>query len=64
MVITFSKKKIAEKLGFKSIDFSELYFPKYSFRYVSPGGNSSIIQYGSIIITPLKILWLNYNNRL
>jgi len=42
LIRTFSKKKIAEKLGFKSIDFSELYFPKYSFRYVSPGGNSSM----------------------
>lgn len=39
---TFKKKKLIEKLGFKSIDFSQLYFPKYTFNYVSSGGNSSM----------------------
>lgn len=36
-----SKKKLARKLGFEEIDMSTAYFPKYVFRYVSPGGNSS-----------------------
>lgn len=31
-----------KKLGFDKIDFSQLYFPKYTFRYVSAGGNSSM----------------------
>jgi len=42
LIRTFSKNKLEEKLGFNTIDFSELYFPKYSFIYVSPGGNSSM----------------------
>lgn len=42
MITTFRKKKLVKKLGFDDIDFSQLYFPKYSFRYVSPGGNSSM----------------------
>lgn len=36
-----SKKKLVRKLGFEEIDMSMAYFPKYVFRYVSPGGNSS-----------------------
>lgn len=39
----FSEKKISEKLGFKDIDLSDLYFPKYTFQYVSAGGNSSMV---------------------
>ena len=34
-------KKFMKKLGFKEIDFSRLYFPVYTFRYISPGGNKS-----------------------
>ena len=34
-------KKFMRKLGFDEIDFSTLYFPVYTFRYVSPGGNKS-----------------------
>ena len=37
----FDKKHLIRKLGFTDIDFSQLYFPKYIFRYVSAGGNSS-----------------------
>lgn len=36
------KKTLIRKLGFEDIDFSQLYFPKFSFRYVSGGGNSSM----------------------
>lgn len=36
---TLSMKKFIKKLGFKEIDFNSLYFPVYTFRYVSPGGN-------------------------
>ena len=34
--------KVIDKLGFNRIDFSQLYFPKYIFNYVSSGGNSSM----------------------
>lgn len=37
----FDHKRLNKKLGFTPIDFSQLYFPKYTFRYISPGGNSS-----------------------
>ncbi|ABK61267.1 HNH endonuclease [Clostridium novyi] len=42
LIRTFNGKKFMRKLGFKEIDFSTLYFPVYTFRYVSPGGNKSI----------------------
>lgn len=41
LIRTFSMKKVMLKLGFQEIDFSELYFPVYTFRYISPGGNKS-----------------------
>lgn len=41
LIRTFSMNKFMLKLGFKVIDFSTLYFPVYTFRYVSPGGNKS-----------------------
>lgn len=34
--------QLSEHLGFKMIDLSSMYFPKYIFQYVSPGGNSSM----------------------
>lgn len=42
LIQKFSKKKLLKKLGFEEIDFSQLYFPRYTFRYISAGGNSSI----------------------
>ena len=39
---TFGKRKLEWKLGFKAIDFSQLYFPTYTFNYISSGGNSSM----------------------
>ena len=38
----FSKKRLIRQLGFKDIDFSQLYFPKFQFVYTSAGGNSSM----------------------
>jgi len=34
--------ELLEQLGFTMIDFSQLYFPKYTFQYISGGGNSSM----------------------
>lgn len=41
LIYNFSKKRLIEELGFEEIDFSDLYFPIYTFQYVSSGGNSS-----------------------
>ncbi|MGL4949984.1 MAG: HNH endonuclease [Anaeroplasmataceae bacterium] len=41
LIRKLSMKKFMLKLGFKVIDFSTVYFPVYTFRYVSPGGNKS-----------------------
>lgn len=42
LIYCFSKNKLASKLGFEDIDFSDLYFPVYTFQYISAGGNSSL----------------------
>ena len=31
---------LEKNLGFKEIAFNELYFPQFTFRYISPGGNA------------------------
>ncbi|MCM3131220.1 HNH endonuclease [Paenibacillus polysaccharolyticus] len=41
IIYKFNKEKLKRKLGFEEIDFSTLYFPVYTFQYVSAGGNSS-----------------------
>lgn len=41
LIRTFRMKKFMLKLGFQTIDFNTLYFPTYTFRYISPGGNKS-----------------------
>ncbi len=42
MLLKFRSQKLIKKLGFDKINFSDCYFPKYTFNYVSPGGNSAI----------------------
>lgn len=41
LIKKFGKKKLERNLGFKEIDMSTAYFPKYVFEYVSSGGNAS-----------------------
>lgn len=41
IVAIFSEKRLVKELGFHPIDLSNLYFPIYTFKYVSAGGNSS-----------------------
>lgn len=41
VIMRFSKNTVIRKLGFENYDFSDLYFPVYTFQYVSAGGNSS-----------------------
>ena len=42
LIRKLSKKTLYKKLGFTDIDLSNLHFPIYRFRYISPGGNSSM----------------------
>lgn len=42
LIKNFDRKNLIRKLGFYEIDFSQLYFPKYTFSYISAGGNSSM----------------------
>jgi hypothetical protein len=42
LIRIFAKRKLVNKLGFTEIDFSQLYFPKYSFEYISAGGKSAM----------------------
>lgn len=41
LIKKLSTKKLEKELGFEPVDLSTLYFPKYVFRYVSSGGNTS-----------------------
>jgi hypothetical protein len=41
IIMLFSRERVIQELGFSNIDFSDLYFPIYTFQYVSAGGNSS-----------------------
>lgn len=40
-IYCFSRNRLIKELGFNKIDLSDLYFPVYTFQYVSAGGNSS-----------------------
>lgn len=42
LILDFNKKRLIKKLGFNDIDFSQLYFPKYTFNYISSGGYSGM----------------------
>lgn len=49
----FHKERVVKELGFKEIDLSTLYFPVYTFQYISAGGNSSTrfdIQFNTVQI--------------
>lgn len=41
LIRTLDKKTLEKKLGFKPIDLSTIYFPKYIFKYTSSGGNAA-----------------------
>ena len=42
LIRLFNKKRLIQHLGFLDIDFSQLYFPKYTFNYISSGGYSGM----------------------
>jgi hypothetical protein len=41
LIMHFNENMVIKKLGFEAYDFSDLYFPVYTFQYISAGGNSS-----------------------
>jgi len=41
LIYTLENERLIRKLGFETIDLSDLHFPVYTFQYVSAGGNSS-----------------------
>lgn len=41
LIRKFSKKKLEQKLGFEPVDLGTAYFPRYTFKYVSAGGNKA-----------------------
>ena len=43
LLMKYRCDKLIQKLGFEFVEFNKPYFPKYSFRYISPGGNSSMV---------------------
>ncbi len=41
LIYNLSKEALINKLGFETVDLSNLHFPVYTFQYISAGGNSS-----------------------
>ncbi|MCX7277694.1 MAG: HNH endonuclease signature motif containing protein, partial [Burkholderiales bacterium] len=41
IILKFERERVIEELGFNHIDLTDVYFPVYTFQYVSAGGNSS-----------------------
>jgi hypothetical protein len=41
IILKFERERVINELGFNHIDLTDLYFPVYTFQYVSAGGNSS-----------------------
>lgn len=39
VIFKFFRKKLIIKLGFYPIEFNDIYYPIYTFRYISPAGN-------------------------
>lgn len=41
LIVTYSKERVIKELGFEKVNLKDIYFPTYTFQYVSSGGNSS-----------------------
>ena len=52
-------KKLERELGFNEFEFDEFYFPVFSFRYISAGGNSGN-QYDVVLDMPMLERFVNY----
>ena len=42
LIREYNKSRLITELGFEEVDLSDLYFPIYTFQYVSAGGKSSL----------------------
>lgn len=42
LISKFSKRKLNKELGFKRVNFHDVYYPTYIFKYISSGGNASM----------------------
>lgn len=62
-IYALGEKTLVKKVGFDRIDFNTVYFPRYIFRYVSPGGNASYENYIELNIETLNKL-INYLSEL
>lgn len=52
-------KKLERELGFNEFVFDEFYYPVFSFRYISAGGNSGS-QYDIVLDMPMLERFVNY----
>ena len=59
VIKSFFPKKLEDKLGFEDYIFNELYFPTFSFRYISPGGKSGT-QYDVRLDTDMLERFISY----
>lgn len=52
-------KKLERELGFEEYNFNEMYFPTFSFRYISAGGNSGV-KYDVVFDIPMLQRFVAY----
>ncbi len=55
----FFYKELENKLGFNDFEFDDIYFPKFTFRYVSSGGNSGI-EFTTTMDIPMLERFISY----
>lgn len=59
VVRTYFSNKLERELGFDEFEFDELFFPVFSFRYISSGGNSGS-QFDVTMDIPMLERFINY----
>lgn len=59
LVRIFMAKSLEKNLGFEEIAFNELYFPQFTFRYISSGGNAGA-QFTTTMDIPMLERFVKY----
>jgi hypothetical protein len=54
-------KDLEKQLGFEEIEFNKLYFPQFTFRYISSGGNSGT-QFNTVMDISMLERFIGYIN--
>ena len=54
-----NKERLDKELGFEEYKFKEVYFPKFTFRYISEGGNSGL-SYDLVLNIEMLERFINY----